>query len=217
MLANTHFFVFEQAWKRIGGEIKERLHKETILKAVYLADFPVYRPFYHFYDPYYKKGLWFFGNAKKVGMNFYNLALSNYLNGSYILSSYFLGLSIHILSDLSIPAHVRRITHYTDDHEEFLEKNFNKLKFKSPTLVKKNNAEDYFEDLAIVTYDFQIINSSFFRDVFRKYLYGKKAYLLDEKILMKQSREILYLSSSYILGLLSLFQKTIAEKRKLQE
>lgn len=62
----------------------------------------------HFHDPYTKEGLW---GINKSGWDYcqenFDTAVQNYKKGSYDDSFEFLGRSIHIVQDLTVPHHAR--------------------------------------------------------------------------------------------------------------
>lgn len=71
----------------------------------------------HFYNPYKKKGLYGRKNAMDLGVNYYNKAKLLWENGKYDKALFYLGASLHIVQDMTIPQHAN--IRLLDNHRQY--------------------------------------------------------------------------------------------------
>lgn len=200
----THIFILNEVWKKLDGT--GSLVKEEVIKGMIDADNPHYKLLSHWYNPKTKKGLHFFSNAKNKGIKAFNSALKEYNLGHFRKASSLLGLAIHLLSDLAIPAHSKLMVHIFDcnDLENYLKQNIGRIKFKNPHLIRKKKIDDYFEDLAKFSNKMECEPHSWLIGI-RYKLFGTKRKKLKQEILRKQAPPVLYMSISYVVGMVDLF------------
>ncbi|MFA6424375.1 MAG: lamin tail domain-containing protein [Candidatus Magasanikbacteria bacterium] len=124
------------------------------------------RWFNHFYDPIYNRGLWFgkqHDSAKvwakdsskqtefAMGDNSWQRAINDYRKGNTELAFKELGHSIHLVSDMLVPAHTRDSIHAVppDSYEQYVKKNWSTVsKNIKGEVVDKNSLEEIFDDVA---------------------------------------------------------------------
>lgn len=200
----THIFILNKAWKNLDDT--GFLVKEEIIQGMIDADNPHYKLLSHWYNPETKKGLHFFSNAKKKGIKAFNSALKEYKLGNFKKSSSLLGLAVHLLSDLAVPAHSKLMVHIFDcnDLENYLKQKVGRIKFKTPNLIRKKKIDDYFEDLAKFSNKMECEPHSWLIGI-RYKLFGTKRKNLKPEILRKQAPLVLYMSISYVMGMIDLF------------
>ena len=59
----------------------------------------------HFYNPFWARGLFGNSNANSLAGEYYNKALSNWRKGDVAKAIFFLGASIHLVQDMTVPQH----------------------------------------------------------------------------------------------------------------
>ncbi|MBU2589937.1 MAG: zinc dependent phospholipase C family protein [Nanoarchaeota archaeon] len=118
----------------------------------------------HFYSPIKHKGFWFFKNAKKKALKLFNKSIKLYKLGKKKKSFYELGRSIHLLSDLATPAHTKLIRHYfqKDALEHYAEQV--KLPVFDFIRINKEKVEDFFEEIANLSYKFGVLKVKDLKD-----------------------------------------------------
>lgn len=83
----------------------------------------------HFYNPRKKKGLYGHGNALKLVEKYYRTALDSYEENNVEKSMFYLGASVHIIQDLTIPQHVNiRLLDNHRQYENFVKIAYDKVK-----------------------------------------------------------------------------------------
>jgi len=143
-----------ELYNQQSGVVKLSNHDiDLIAKGSEEEDTP-FRWYNHFYDPIYNRGIWFgkqYSTAKDWAktsklQNYYALgdqswdrALYSYSEGDRDAALVALGHVIHLLSDMTVPAHTRDDIHPSgDSYEQFVKTNWNsiyslikdKIKFK---------------------------------------------------------------------------------------
>ena len=71
----------------------------------------------HFYNPVKKRGLYGRKSAMELGVDYYNQALSLWKIGEFNKSLFYLGASLHIIQDMTIPQHAN--IRLLDDHRQY--------------------------------------------------------------------------------------------------
>lgn len=71
----------------------------------------------HLYNPYTKKGLFGRKNAMDIAINYYNKATNLWIKNKKNKSMFFLGATLHIVQDMTIPQHAN--VKLLDDHRQF--------------------------------------------------------------------------------------------------
>ena len=71
----------------------------------------------HFYNPYKKKGLYGRKSAMDLGIDYYNEALNLWKDKKFNKSLFYLGSSLHIIQDMTIPQHAN--IRLLDDHHQY--------------------------------------------------------------------------------------------------
>lgn len=152
---------------------------EYILQGASSEDTPI-RWFNHFYDPVYNIGFSDFVMGEKLGIfptapawlqspyeqtkysvgdRSWQRAIDDYARGDEEKAFLGLGHAIHLLSDMSVPAHTRNSAHPGDSYESFVKSNWNSI---APNLKYEfrelNNLEQAFRDLA------NFSNNNFYSD-----------------------------------------------------
>lgn len=130
----------------------------------------------HFYDPVYNRGLWFgiqHETSKSWAQNpdkqqsyskgdkTFQRAVNDYRSGNYEVAFKELGHSIHLVSDLSVPAHTRDDIHAPkpDSYEEYVKNNWDNLsKDINVKPIYKGKFDDVFDESAKYT------NNNFYSD-----------------------------------------------------
>lgn len=103
-------------------------HIDTINKGTVWAD-QDFKSINHFYNPIKKKGLYGHGNALKLTKKYYKIAVNSYKENDIEKSMFYLGASIHIIQDLTIPQHVNiRLLDNHRQYENFVKTTFNKVR-----------------------------------------------------------------------------------------
>lgn len=102
----------------------------------------------HFYNPYKKKGLFGRKNALDLGKNYYSLALILWEKGKFNKSLFYLGATLHIIQDMTIPQHAN--IRLLDNHRQYELYIKGMYKYTDSFEVKKgayllNSVEDYIE------------------------------------------------------------------------
>ncbi len=209
MFEETHAFVLKKAIK-LAKPKKMKGNKIFAERGVVSTDKHL-NAVHHFYHPEKERGLAFFGNAKKRGIDCYNEAVGLYAKGKKKQAFILLGSSLHYLMDIAVPVHTKLIVHAfsTDDLEIYLQKNINKIKINAK-IVNKKNASDYFIELARLSSKLETKNNNILISAKFK-LFGKKERL-NEKILKQQSEKVLSYAVSYSAGLIRRFEKEITSQ-----
>lgn len=130
----------------------------------------------HFYDPIYNKGLtlgkqnisakiWTQDPASQttfsLGDNSWQRALDDYKKGDKERAFKELGHVLHLMGDMTVPAHTRDSVHAVppDSYEEYVKNNWGTVsKNLHPQYIAKNNPNDVFDDLA------NFSNNNFYSD-----------------------------------------------------
>lgn len=80
----------------------------------------------HFYNPYIERGLYGNRNALSLAREYYNNTLENWKNSSIQESMFYLGATVHIIQDMTIPQHANiRLLDNHRQYENFVRRNYN--------------------------------------------------------------------------------------------
>lgn len=71
----------------------------------------------HFYNPYKKRGLYGRKSAMDLGINYYEEALKLWDKGEFNKSMFYLGATLHIIQDMTIPQHAN--IRLLDNHHQY--------------------------------------------------------------------------------------------------
>ncbi|MCQ4923823.1 zinc dependent phospholipase C family protein [Tissierella carlieri] len=71
----------------------------------------------HFYNPYRKRGLYGRKSAMDLGIDYYQEALGLWAKGEFNKSLFYLGATLHIIQDMTIPQHAN--IRLLDDHHQY--------------------------------------------------------------------------------------------------
>ena len=89
----------------------------------------------HFYNPYKKKGLYGNKNAMSLGVEYYGRAIKDWRAGNIESSMFYLGASIHLVQDMTVPQHANiRLLDNHKQYETFIKRSY--LKFPAFTVFK---------------------------------------------------------------------------------
>ncbi|MFA5523281.1 MAG: zinc dependent phospholipase C family protein [Tissierellales bacterium] len=103
-------------------------HINTLNKGAVWAD-QDFKSINHFYNPIIKKGLYGHGNALKLTQKYYKIALDSFIENNIEKSMFYLGASIHIIQDLTIPQHVNiRLLDNHRQYENYVKLAYNKVR-----------------------------------------------------------------------------------------
>lgn len=190
----------------------------------------------HFYDPYDKEyvPIWNrcnppYGksNALNRAKYIYEIAVKNYLKEEKNKAYYYLGRVLHILADLSVPAHVHYTPHPFWPFDDRYERFHKELVVKSEYLegIKKvyyDKFDDYFNNIAIETYRYP----SDFEDGYHpdgNYYFNNKGkidytkngfnYPLNNESIDFISKNLVKLSISYSSGFLEFFYNDVLRRK----
>ncbi|NBI05819.1 zinc dependent phospholipase C family protein [Senegalia massiliensis] len=99
----------------------------------------------HFYSPTKRRGMFGHSNAKNLTNNYYKKAISYWKKGYKSRSMFYLGASLHIIQDMTIPQHVNiRLLDNHRQYENFVKTTYDIVKefrtSKSPIEFKKLNS-----------------------------------------------------------------------------
>lgn len=100
----------------------------------------------HFYNPYKKRGLYGRKSAMDLGIDYYSKAIQYWIKGEFNKSLFYLGATLHIIQDMTVPQHAN--IRLFDDHrqyESFIKKTYEHTKefdVKSGA-YHLNSVEDY--------------------------------------------------------------------------
>ncbi len=132
--AKVHQFINEHAFNilKANGYIVEfnelKKHMETINKGAVWAD-QDFKSINHFYNPEKKRGLYGHGNALKLTKKYYEIAINSFKEKDIEKSMFYLGATVHIIQDLTIPQHVNiRLLDNHRQYENFVKIAYNKVK-----------------------------------------------------------------------------------------
>lgn len=117
-------------------------HLNTINKGTVWAD-QDFKSINHFYNPEKKKGLYGHGNALKLTIEYYNLAVQSFRENDQEKSMFYLGACIHIIQDLTIPQHVN--IRLLDNHRQY--ENFVKISYDRVKLFKTADKPILFDEI----------------------------------------------------------------------
>lgn len=146
--------------------------KSWIVRGAIEEDTPI-RWMNHFYNPNSGNGLWNFSSAKNwarkdVEQTIYTLgdqswqkAISDYAKGDKKSAFISLGHVLHLMEDMSVPAHTRLDAHPEGDPYEQWAKQNDKTDFKTVAIVKFSNLENYFDSLAEYSNKYFLSKDSF--------------------------------------------------------
>lgn len=108
---------------------------ESLLEYKYLKEYNFFNSYYwslnegavwadqdyksssHFYNPYKKKGLYGRRNAMELAKEYYQKALNLWKYGDKKLAIFYLGASIHIIQDMTVPQHAN--IKLLDNHHQY--------------------------------------------------------------------------------------------------
>lgn len=96
----------------------------SINKGVVWAD-QDYRSSSHFYNPYKKRGIYGRKNAMDLALKYYENSLNLWESGNKKKSMFYLGASVHLVQDMTVPQHAN--IKLLDDHyqyESFVKKSY---------------------------------------------------------------------------------------------
>lgn len=103
-------------------------HINTLNEGAVWAD-QDFKSINHFYNPTKKKGLYGHGNALKLTQKYYKIALDSFEENDIEKSMFYLGASVHIIQDLTIPQHVNiKLLDNHRQYENFVKLAYNKVK-----------------------------------------------------------------------------------------
>ncbi|MDR7871027.1 MAG: zinc dependent phospholipase C family protein [Tissierellaceae bacterium] len=85
-----------------------------------------YKSSNHFYNPFKKKGLYGRSDAMQLGIDYYYNALALWNVGDINQSMFYLGASLHIIQDMTVPQHAN--IRLLDNHRQY--ENYIKLTYK---------------------------------------------------------------------------------------
>lgn len=128
--AKVHQFINNHAIEILkeNGYILEyevmKKYIEHINKGAVWAD-QDFKSINHFYNPTKKRGLYGHSNALKLTRKYYDIAVDSYRENDIENSMFYLGASIHIIQDLTIPQHVN--IRLLDNHRQY--ENFVKIAY----------------------------------------------------------------------------------------
>ncbi|MEW8973900.1 MAG: zinc dependent phospholipase C family protein [Tissierellaceae bacterium] len=71
----------------------------------------------HFFNPYEKKGLYGRKNAMDLGLDYYENSLKSWKSKKYNESLFYLGATLHIIQDMTIPQHAN--IRLLDNHRQY--------------------------------------------------------------------------------------------------
>ncbi|NLH38862.1 MAG: hypothetical protein GX445_02230 [Elusimicrobia bacterium] len=188
----------------------------------------------HFYDPYYPNYIPFWNkckppyiksNAINRAKYIYDFVIKYYLKNEKYKAYYYLGRVLHILADLSVPAHAHYTLHpfwpFDDRYERFHKELMLKGEyFNNIEIISYEKFEDYFINIAKETYRYP----SDYEDGYSadgKYYYNNRGKVdsndgfnstLDNESCNLISERLIPLSISYTTGLLEFFHKDVMRR-----
>lgn len=131
--AKVHKFINNQAVEILkeNGYIYEyqkiKKYIDVVNKGAVWAD-QDFKSINHFYNPTKKRGLYGHGNALKLTKKYYDIAVNKYMENDIENSMFYLGASVHIIQDLTIPQHVNiRLLDNHRQYENFVKIAYNKV------------------------------------------------------------------------------------------
>lgn len=201
MKKSTHKYVTLLAITEVNSKLLFNKRRRIIrgctsMDKRYILGIPSIR---HFYDPVTGKGVLGQTDAKTRFLRLYRRAVRK-------KSFFMLGKALHLLQDMSIPAHTQNKPHYLfgDELEKYLRKHQKQIVCN---ISKLNHSEigDLFEELAEDTRKMESINS--FRNSIL-YLFGLKKKLPQDE-LAYQAEHAINSSVSYTIVVLEKFLKAL--------
>lgn len=202
---NTH--------KLINFQALEILKNDQFLDAYHLySDFIVplnegvvwadqdFKSLSHFYNPIIKRGLYGSRSALGLASEYYSSALMHWKEGSMDKSVFYLGASVHIVQDMTIPQHAN--IRLLDDHRKY---------------------ENYIKRTCLHSPDFMVYKGGYYLgsiDEFVRYnarnairIYSKLKYIKsDEERFISITKYTLPLAQKTTAGCLLQFYKDISKK-----
>jgi len=130
---------------------------EDINKGVVWAD-QDFKSIGHFYSSSKKRGLYGHNNASDLAFKYYNKAIEYWEKGNMEKSMFFLGASVHLLQDLTIPQHANiRLLDNHKQFEDFVRLTYDIVKdftsYEKPIIFKKlNHYVEFNAKIALKTY-----------------------------------------------------------------
>jgi len=218
MLTKSHSKTLEESYNKSNLKLNYKvLEKETLN-----GDIPFTKVRYHWYDPINNngsiilknnQGLLWFQNAKDHAVRHYEKAVKHYINKNYKKSSEHIAIVLHIICDLSIPAHVNRHYHYfrSDIHELYIDNNLNLFDSKKININDINriyNIESLIEELAWKSTKFKDIPCSFYDGFLFKYFKIRREDIPKE-VLARQCQQIVINAMTYSKLMLGMFEKEV--------
>lgn len=118
---------------------------EVINHGSYWAD-QNFKSMSHFYNPYNKRGLYGQKNALYLAKQYYKKCISYYKKGDVVSSMFYLGATVHLIQDVTIPQHVNiKLLDSHRQYENFVKYSYNIVKeyvsIKKPLVL--DSVEDY--------------------------------------------------------------------------
>lgn len=146
--AKVHQFINNYALNVLGDngyhiEVNQyEKYIDIINKGVVWAD-QDFKSINHFYNPTKKKGLYGHGNALKLTKKYYEIAVDSFKKNDIEESMFYLGASVHIIQDLTIPQHVN--IRLLDNHRQY--ENFVKIAYNKVKEFKTSDKPIIFDDI----------------------------------------------------------------------
>ena len=82
----------------------------------------------HFYSPYKKKGLYGRKSAMDLGVDYYSKALNLWDKGEFNQSLFYLGATLHLIQDMTIPQHANiRLLNNHRQYENYIKRTYEYL------------------------------------------------------------------------------------------
>lgn len=102
----------------------------------------------HFYNPYKKRGMFGRKSAMDLGVEYYKNAVSLWKEGEFNESMFYLGASLHILQDMTVPQHANiRLLNNHRQYETFIKRTYTFIKEYNVDsgAYQLDSIEDYIE------------------------------------------------------------------------
>ena len=148
---STHLFIVNNGIKLISGNANPAINKPTTLLEQFrdrweqgLYDADHMNPFYdtstflsHFYDPDTQTNYAgsSYPTARQSGVKYFNLAADYYKNGDFYNAFYYLGVSLHYFTDVTMPLHASNISnldHHAPGYHSKLESYSQSIQNQAP-------------------------------------------------------------------------------------
>jgi phospholipase C len=97
----------------------------------------------HFYNPYKEKGLFGSSNALSLALGYYGNSLAQWKNGDIYKSMFYLGATVHLVQDMTVPQHAN--IRLLGDHRQY--ENFIKRTYHFTPKFRTNKGGYYLEEI----------------------------------------------------------------------